>query len=80
LAACGFFGVYEISRELLNGFAPNSHGKCVCSLAEMNLKVKVKGQGHQGQNGIFRPFWRPVCGLCLVTNFRVTAINKKQHL
>jgi len=53
LAACGFLGVYEISRELLNGFAPNSHGKCVCSLAEMSLKVKVKGQGHQGQKRHF---------------------------
>jgi len=30
------------------------------------LKVSVKGQGHQWQNGIFRPFWRPACGLCFV--------------
>jgi len=27
---------------------------------------KSEGQGHQGQkNGIFRPFRRPACGLCL---------------
>ena len=41
----------------------------VWSLARMSLKVKVKGrigQGHQGQeNGILRPFRRPVYGLCL---------------
>ena len=36
--AMGFLFVYEISLELLNGFAPNSHG----------TSLKVKGQGHQG--------------------------------
>jgi len=41
--------VYEISREPLNGFAPNSHGRRVWSLARMSLNVKVKGQGHEGQ-------------------------------
>ena len=41
--------VYEISRELLNGFAPNSHRRRVWSLARTSLKVKVIGQGHQGQ-------------------------------
>jgi len=33
-------------------------------------KVKVKGQGHQGQKRHFWPFRRPACCLCLV----------KQHL
>jgi len=43
-----FWFVYEISRELLNGFASNSHGRRVWSLPRTSLKVKVKGQGHQG--------------------------------
>jgi len=38
-----------MSLELLNGFAPNSHGRRVWSLAWMSLKVKVKGHGQQGQ-------------------------------
>ena len=38
---CDFF-VYEISREPLNGFAPNSHGRRVWSLVRTSLKVKVK--------------------------------------
>jgi len=29
-------------------------------------RSKVKGQGHQRQKHHFRPFRRPVCGLCLV--------------
>ena len=37
-----FFFVYEISRESLNGFAPNSHGSRVWPLAQMSLNVKVK--------------------------------------
>ena len=36
-----FLFVYEISPELLNGFAPKSHGRRVWSLAWMSLKVKV---------------------------------------
>jgi len=44
-----FLFVYEISREPLNGFAPNSQGRRVSSLARTSLNVKVKGQGHQGQ-------------------------------
>jgi len=50
------FFMYEISPEPLNGFAPNSHGRRAWSLAQTSLKVKVKGQGHQGQNGIFGHF------------------------
>jgi len=47
--------VCEISREPLNGFAPNSHGRHVWSLAQTSLKVEVKGQGHQRQKGILGP-------------------------
>ena len=63
-----FLFVYEISWEPLNGFAPNSQERRVWSLARMslNVKVKVKGQGHEGQKTAFRPFWRPVYSLCLV--------------
>jgi len=39
-----FLFVYEISREPLDGFAPNSQGRSVWSLARMSLKVKVKDQ------------------------------------
>jgi len=39
--------VNQISREPLNGFVPNSHGRRVWSLAQTSLNVK--GQGHQGQ-------------------------------
>jgi len=41
--------VNQISRELLSGFAPNSQGRRVWSLARTSLNVKVKGQGDQGQ-------------------------------
>ena len=37
-----FSFVCEISREPLNGFAPNSHGRRVWSLTRTSLKVKVK--------------------------------------
>ena len=39
-----FLFVYEISRELLNGFSPNSQGRRGWSLARKDLKVKFKGQ------------------------------------
>jgi len=65
--------VYEIhvSREPMNGFAPNSHGRRAWFLAQVSLKVNVKGQRSKvkvsrDNNGIFRPFRRPACGLCLV--------------
>jgi len=58
--------VYEISPGTLNRFAPNSHGRRVWSLAWTSLKVKVKGQGHQGQKRYFLPLCWPACGLCLV--------------
>ena len=53
LSVYGFLFVYEISPEPLNGFAPNSHGRRVWFLARMSLKVKVKGQDHQGQKTAF---------------------------
>jgi len=45
----------EISREPLNGVAPNSQRRRVWSVARTSLKVKVKGQGHQGQKRYFSP-------------------------
>jgi len=48
-----FLFVYEISRELLNGFALNSQGRHVWSLARTSLNVNVKGQGHKGQKWHF---------------------------
>jgi len=36
--------VNQISREPLNGFATNSQGRRVWSLARTSLNVKVKGQ------------------------------------
>ena len=36
--------VNQISHEPLNGFVPNSQGRCVWSLARTSLNVKVKGQ------------------------------------
>ena len=39
-----FLFMYEISWELLNGFAPNSDGRRFRSLARTSMKVKVKGE------------------------------------
>ena len=47
------FFLYEICRERLNGFAPNSQGRRVWSLTRTSLKVKVKGQGRRGQKRHF---------------------------
>jgi len=60
--------------EPLNGFAPNSHGRRVCSLARMTLKVKVKGQRSRSletKTAIFGPFGglRAVLRICLVNIF-----------
>ena len=47
---CFFYSfVTQISRERLNGFAPNSQGRRVWSIAGKSLNVKVKSQGHQRQ-------------------------------
>jgi len=51
-----FLFVYEISRESLNGFAPNSYGRCVWSLARTSLKVKVT----RDKTTFFGPFLRAV--------------------
>jgi len=57
----------EISWEPLNGFAPNSHRRHIWSFARMSLKVKVKGQGHQGQKtAFFGPSGGLIVCLCLV--------------
>jgi len=39
--------------EPLNGFAPDSQERHVWSLTRTSLKVKSKGQGHQGQKPTF---------------------------
>jgi len=56
----------NLAKLLVYVFAPNSYGRRVWSLAGTNLNVKVKGQGHHGQKGIFRSFRRPACYLCLL--------------
>jgi len=51
-----FLFVNQISPEPLNGFAPNSHGRRVWSLARTSLNVKVKLQCNQGQkNALYTP-------------------------
>jgi len=62
--------VYEVSREPLNGFAPNSHRRRVWSLARTSLNVKIKGQGHQGQKRHFRP----ISGTCVRFMFGETSL------
>jgi len=69
LSVISFLFVYEIWRGPLNGFVPNLQGRRVWFLARTSLNVKVKGQGLHGQKGIFRPFRRPACSLCLVNIF-----------
>jgi len=48
-----FLFVYEISREPVNGFAPNSQRRRDWSLARISLNVKVNGQCHHGQKTRF---------------------------
>jgi len=51
-AVCDFFVclfVPPVFVEPLNGFAPNSQGRRVWTIAPTSLNVKVKGQSHQGQ-------------------------------
>jgi len=65
LALCATFGfVYETSQEPLNGFMLNSHGIRAWSLTRTSLKVKVMITRDKKQH--FRPFRRPVSGLCLI--------------
>jgi len=58
-----FLFVYEMSREPLNGYAPNSHGIRIWSLVRTSLKVKAKGQRSRspGTKMAFRPFGRAAC-------------------
>ena len=51
-----FLFVHEISREPLNGFAPNSQGRRVWYLAPMCLNAKVKGQRARSPGTKKRPF------------------------
>jgi len=52
-SVCFFLFMYEISLKPLNRFMPNSHERRVWSLTRTSLKVKIKGQGHQGQKKHF---------------------------
>ena len=64
-SVCGFLFVHEISRKPMNGFAPNSHGRRIWSLARKSLKVKVKDQKSRSPgtvNGTFRSFRRFMFG------------------
>jgi len=65
--------VCEISREPLNGFAPNSHGRRAWSLARMILNVKVKGQRSRSP-GTKTVFFGPFGGLCAVYVWGKTAL------
>jgi len=58
---CSLF-VYEISREPLNGFAPNSQERRIWSLARRNSKVRVKGQRSRSP-GTKMAFFGPFGGL-----------------
>jgi len=57
-----FLFVYEISRQPLNGFAPNSHGRRVWSLVGVPRSDEFESQGQKTKvkvvrvkNGIFGP-------------------------
>jgi len=62
LALSVTFFVYEVSLELLNGFALNSHRRHVWSLAWTSLKVKVS----RDKKWHFSALSWPASGLCLV--------------
>ena len=54
-----------LSWELLTGFMPNSHGRCVWSLTRTSLNVKVKGRkgGYRGPVGTDAALWvQKPCG------------------
>ena len=55
-----FLFLYEIFRKRLNGFAPNSHGRRIWSLARTSLNVRVKGQSH---HGVFLPIDNALWGV-----------------
>jgi len=49
-SVCDFLFVYEISREPLNGFTPNSQGRL---LVPRSVDFECQVQGHQGQKTAF---------------------------
>jgi len=67
-----FLFVYEISPELLNGFAPNSHGRHVWSLAQPSLRVR--DQCHPGQKRHFSALLAASVRLCVKTSL-LHAVN-----
>ena len=76
----GFLFVYEIPREPLNGFAPISEERRVWSLARasLNVKSKVRGQGHQGQKRAaysHHPRQRRNGPFCCMTHCNALAAN-----
>jgi len=66
--ACSFLFVYETSREPLNGFGPNSHGRRVWSLAGTSLKVTVRRKRSKSprQKQYFSALSAACVRLCLV--------------
>ena len=66
-----FLFVYEIYREPLSRFAPNSHGRRVWSPAGTSLKVKVNGQGYQEQKRHFSA----ISAACVRSMFGKTSLT-----
>jgi len=69
-----------VTRERLNGFAPNLQRRRVWSLALTSLNVKLKGEGHHGQKKrklLSHPHWQ-----CIVKRAgdRVTSALTDSHL
>jgi len=68
-SVCGFLFLHETSLELLNCFAPNSHGRHVWSLTRTSLKVKVKVTRDKKQH--FSAF----LAVCMQFMFRKTSVS-----
>ena len=62
-----FLFVYEISRESLNGFAPNSHERRIWSLARTSLKATVNFGGLRVENHLCSSLILTVCQAKLTT-------------
>ena len=76
-----FLFVYEISLEPQYWFAPSSHARRAWSLAQMSLKIKVKGQRSRS-SGTKTAFFGPFGGLravCLVIHFIIPWVKKGCH-
>ena len=71
--------MYEVYREPLNGFAPNSHGRRVWCLARRSLKVKVKGQISKSP-GTKTAFFGPFGGLRAVMFGKTSLASSFLHL